>query len=483
MSDAALAFTHANRLLKLSFAPGSGIDVDTLLPFELSGTEFLSTGFTYTLSCLSDNAFLELKDFIGLPAQLAILTDDGAERALCGIVTAASAAGSDGGFSRYLLTLQDPLAILARRINSRVFQDMTVRDTAAVIINEHRQHNGVLAQCVDLRDQCRRTHPTQSWVTQYNESDAAFLNRWFAQEGISWYVEHGDDGTPGEHPKLTLVLFDDVSTLSPASAAKVRFHRHDGTENEDVITQWHGRRTLQPGSIGRASYEYKIVTVNTEQQRNAVDQGDHGTRIADTLEDNRFDTHHSANDSDDYVRYGKLRMQAHEYAAKQFSGEGTHRELAVGRHFELTQHPVHDQDGPEGRQFVVTGHTLYARNNLPQEAQAAAQTFHKQDKAANDATAWTGASDRALNEPVYRTRFDAVRKGIPIIPAYSHTEHAKPVAPSLMTAIVVGPPGEEIHTDALGRIRVRMGFTRLQDHQHAEGAGATDSDRDSPWIR
>jgi type VI secretion system secreted protein VgrG len=120
----------------------------------LTGTEALSTGFTYTLSCLSDNASLELKDFIGLPARLAILT-------------AATATGSDGGFSRCLLTLQDPLAILARRINSRGFQDMTVRDISAVIVYEHRQHNGVLAQCVDLRDQCRRTHPKYSRVTQF----------------------------------------------------------------------------------------------------------------------------------------------------------------------------------------------------------------------------------------------------------------------------------------------------------------------------
>ena len=481
MAEPLSAFSQSNRLLKLTLAPGSGIDDETLLPYELSGSEGISTGFTYTLVCLSSTAFLELKDLIGLPVQVAILTDDGTERALCGIVTAAAQAGSDGGFSRFVLTLQDPFAVLAKRVNSRVFQDLTVREFSDVVLQEHRKNNEVLAQCFDIQDRCHGTHPPQSWVTQYNESDSAFLTRWYAQEGISWYFEHGDDGVPGERPKLTLVLFDDSSVLAQSSAAKIRFHRDDGTESEDVITSWHGARTLQPGKTMRSSYEYKEVVVNTQQDENSIDQGQFGAQLAQTLEDNRFDTHHSANDSGDYARYGKLRIAAHEYAAKHFSGEGTHRELAVGRHFELTEHPVHDQDNPEQRQFAVTRLSLYARNNLPEQVQKDAPALLKPPDAAG--SEWQIPDTLPPSEPVYRTRFDTVRKDIPIVPAFSDTKHAKPVAPALMTATVVGPPGEEINVNALGCIKIRMGFTRSQDHEHAEGAGATGTDRDSQWIR
>ena len=481
MAEPLSAFTQSNRLLKLTLAPGSGIDDETLLPYELSGSEGISAGFTYTLVCLSATAFLELKDLIGLPVQVAILTDDGTERALCGIVTAAKQAGSDGGFSRFVLTLQDPFAVLAKRVNSRVFQDLSVREFADVVLQEHRKKNEVLAQCFDLQDRCHGKHPSQSWVTQYNESDTAFLTRWFAQEGISWYFEHGEDGDPGEHPKLTLVLFDDSSVLTQSSAAKIRFHRDDGTESEDVITAWHGTRTLQPSRTMSSSYEYKEVVVNTQQDENGVNQGQFGAQLSHTLEDNRFDTHHSANDSDDYARYGKLRIQAHEYAAKYFSGEGTHRELAVGRHFELTEHPLHDQDNPEQRQFAVTRLSLYARNNLPEQVQKDAPALLKPlDGATGE---WQVPENLSPSEPVYKTRFDTVRKDIPIVPAFSETEYAKPNAPSLMTATVVGPQGEEIHVNELGCIKVRMGFTRSQDHAHAEGAGSTGTDRDSQWIR
>ncbi|WP_420475588.1 type VI secretion system Vgr family protein [Noviherbaspirillum sp. ST9] len=453
----ALAFTQSGRLFTLSFAPGSSIEDGVLLPQELSGDEAVSEGFTYTLTCLSSDAHLELKQFIGLPVQVSLLTDGGEERALCGLVTRAEFAGSDGGFTRYVLTLQDPFAVLSRRVNSRVFQDLSVLEFVDVLLQEHRQNNPVLASCFDLDDRCMGEHPAQSWVTQYNESDTAFICRWLAQEGISWYFEHGEAGVPGEHPKLTLVLFDDVSVLESASADKVRFHRDDGTESEDSITAWQGVRTLQPGGTERASYDYKSVVTSTQQDGAGIDQGEHGEKLASTLEDVRYEPHHSANDEDDYARYGKLRIGAHEFASKTFNGSGSHRELTVGRYFELADHPVHDQDAPEDRQFTVLRTRLFARNNLLQE-----------DKG---------------NEPVFRTDFDATRRHIPIIPAFSTTEHSKPVAPTLLTAVVVGPPGEEIHVNEYGCIKVRMPFTRSLDHAFAEGAGASGTDKDSLWIR
>ncbi|WP_420475414.1 type VI secretion system Vgr family protein [Noviherbaspirillum sp. ST9] len=453
----ALAFTQSGRLFTLSFAPGSGVEDRTLLPQELSGDEAVSEGFTYSLTCLSSDAHLELKQFIGLPVRVSLLTDGGEERALCGLVTRAEFAGSDGGFTRYVLTLQDPFAVLSRRVNSRVFQDLSVLEFVDVLLQEHRQNNPVLASCFDLDDRCMGEHPAQSWVTQYNESDTAFICRWLAQEGISWYFEHGEAGAPGEHPKLTLVLFDDVSVLEPATADKVRFHRDDGTESEDSITAWQGVRTLQPGGTERASYDYKAVVTSTQQDGTGIDQGEHGEKLASTLEDVRYEPHHSANDEDDYARYGKLRIGAHEFASKTFNGSGSHRELAVGRYFELAEHPVHDQDAPEDRQFTVLRTRLFARNNLLQE-----------DKG---------------SEPIFRTDFDATRRHIPIIPAFSTTEHSKPVAPTLLTAVVVGPPGEEIHVNEYGCIKVRMPFTRSLDHAFAEGAGASGTDKDSLWIR
>lgn len=471
----AFAFDQSRRLLTLSFAPGCGIETNTLLPHELSGVEAFSEGFTYTLACLSTDAFLELKQFIGVPAQLSVLTDGGGHRALCGIVTRADYAGSDGGFTRYVLTLQDPLAVLQLRTNSRVFQDLSVREFVLQLLQEHRQNNSVLAACFDIDDRCTGEHPAQPWVTQYNESDTAFITRWFAQEGIAWYFEHGDNGAPADQPKLTLVLLDDVSVIAAGTAARVRFHRDDGTESEDTVTEWRSTRVLQPGSTQRASYDYKGVVTNTQQDPSRMHQGEAGAQLANTLEDYRYESHHAAADEDDFARYGKLRIGAHDFASKCFSGKGSHRQLTVGRHFELADHPVHDHDAQEDRQFTVIRHHLYARNNLPDDMREVGASL-----LAETALAEKGKHG---SKPVFQTRFDAVRKHVPIVPAFSHTEHAKPVAPALLTAIVVGPPGEEIHVNDYGCIKVRMPFTRSGDHAHAEGAGASNTERDSLWIR
>ncbi|MEK6537117.1 MAG: type VI secretion system tip protein VgrG, partial [Actinomycetota bacterium] len=86
---------------------------------------------------------------------------------------------------------------------------------------------------------------------------------------------------------------------------------------------------------------------------------------------------------------------------------------------------------------------------------------------------WGGDQNSA---PVFQNTFTATRNVVPIVPKVIPT----PNAPQLLSAIVVGPAGEEIYTDELGRIRVNLQFTRPADHP--EG-GASYNDKDSVWLR
>ncbi|MBK0417417.1 type VI secretion system tip protein VgrG, partial [Chromobacterium haemolyticum] len=74
----------------------------------------------------------------------------------------------------------------------------------------------------------------------------------------------------------------------------------------------------------------------------------------------------------------------------------------------------------------VTRQTLSARNNLPADLKALA---------------------KAEDAQPFRAEFDAQRRGVPLTPAYAHTELAKPKSRGVQTATVVGPQGEEVHTD------------------------------------
>ena len=79
-----------------------------------------------------------------------------------------------------------------------------------------------------------------------------------------------------------------------------------------------------------------------------------------------------AGDADQLSHYAQLRQQAHDLKAKQFSGGGSVR-LAAGQWFRLDEHPAHDGDSSEQREFVVTRQSLSARNNLPADLKALAK--------------------------------------------------------------------------------------------------------------
>ncbi|UXY16952.1 type VI secretion system tip protein VgrG [Chitiniphilus purpureus] len=456
LSSFATAFTQDQRLVTLQLGDGTGWG-ETLLPHSVDGTEALSQPYRYRVTCLSPSIDLELKSLLGLPAQLGILTPDGAEVVRCGVVTRAEALPSDGGFARYALTLEPPLALLAHRRTSRVFQDRAVPDIVRVVLDEHLAANPVFAAGFAVRFDLRQDYPLRSYCLQYREADLAFVSRLLAEEGLAYRFAH----EAGDTPKVTLVVFDDPYALPQASQGSVRFHRADATEAEDSLTGWTSARQLGPAQVALASFDYQPVTTREGQDGSVIDQGEGGTQAERTLEDYDAQALYYGRDDDELARYARLRQQALDVHKKGFSGSGTVRHLRVGEWFQLRDHPHHDADAPEQREFVATRLTFRARNNLP-----------------GDLVAQLGES--TPDAAPFQVEFDAQRRGIPLPPRYSHTEHAKPTAPGVQTATVVGPAGQEVHTDAHGRIKVQLHWQRRQEHPDF-GAGL--DERSSCWVR
>ena len=135
LSSGIALFGQWARIFKLRFSEQSSIPEDTLLPHRIVGEESLSQLYRYTLDCLSVDTHLELKELLGQPVEVAILLPEGGERLLTGLVTRAEQAGADGGFAKYVLTIEPALATLAYRRNSRVFQDKTDPQIVETILN------------------------------------------------------------------------------------------------------------------------------------------------------------------------------------------------------------------------------------------------------------------------------------------------------------------------------------------------------------
>jgi type VI secretion system secreted protein VgrG len=486
------SLTTAHRPIRLRLGHADHLADELLLPQRVQGQESVCGGFEYVVTCVADTPRLPLKELIALPAELQMVTDRGQLRSICGIVAEARAGDHDGGLAVYQLVLRDALAVMEKRVNSRVFRYQNELEIVQILFDEWRQSNSVMASAFDyeldpLFDM--RLYPPREQTMQYNESDAAFVRRLLKRRGIAWTFRPGraragsTDQDADDTPVHTLVLFSDPASLPRSAAGSVRYHRIDATEERDTVVSWCAARRLQPGSLTRHSWDYRNPTGTqfmSTTARSMADQGRSGNALAASLDDYLVEIPHAGNDVEDHWRLGQVRMNRHEFDTKCFHGEGSVRDLCAGEYFTLAGHPEIDTH-PEGeRDFVVTAVWMEAENNLPADLSARVRRLMG-PYTPIDAMLAPNEHPVAGDGVRVRMRFDCVRRGIALVPAFDpridlpHTQ--------LQSAIVTGPPGEEVHCDALGRVKIRFPGMRTTDHKHAHGAGASDTPADSAWVR
>ncbi|MGR2678893.1 type VI secretion system Vgr family protein [Chromobacterium haemolyticum] len=460
LASFASVFGQDRRVLTLQLGTGQ-IAAEQLLPLSLHVEEGLSQPYRYMLTCLSPDTHIELKSLLGQPARIGIENADGGESIRCGVVSEARFVGADGGFAKYELTIEPPFALLRHRRTSRVFQDLTVPDIIQQILSEHQQSNPAFARVQTLAIQVQPAQP-RSYCLQYRESDYEFIVRLMHEEGYAWRFLHQDD----DGPQVQLVVFDDPYSLPAATLSRVRFHRADATEDEDGLTEWQATCQIVPSSVALASYDYKPVSTQHSEDGSRIEQGQSGQSLQSSLTYYDAPGLYYAGDEEQLGHFAQLRQQANDLQAKQFSGSGTMRGLQPGEWFRLDDHPAHETDSPQDREFVITSQSFQVRNNLPQ-----------------DLTQHVGAISEAAP---FITSIQAQRRGIPLTPAYADTELARPKSRGVQTATVVGPvePADqvtdEIYTDDQGRIKVQFHWQRPEEHAQF---GANLDDKSSCWLR
>ncbi|AAW76720.1 hypothetical protein XOO3466 [Xanthomonas oryzae pv. oryzae KACC 10331] len=168
----ALAAPHQQeRLLRLHTPLGP----DVLVAETLNGRESVDGGgFRFDVGALSANAGLPLDALLGQPVLLELLTAEShtALRPFHGHVTAFERLGSNGGLARYRLRVEPWLALLAQRVDSYVFQDMSVVEIAESVFADYAGQ-GALAPAWRWELSDRSTYARRSLTTQYEETDFA----------------------------------------------------------------------------------------------------------------------------------------------------------------------------------------------------------------------------------------------------------------------------------------------------------------------
>ncbi len=479
LSKLGIGFNPSHRSIQLKFDQPA-LEQQVFIQ-RLDGRTAINEGLTANLICLSTDAHLGLKTFIGQAATIEQLTDQGQHHPLSGIITEAISGQSDGGFAVYQLKLQDSFSsLLAKRRNSRVFMQKSVIDITQILLAEWQQHSELFAKSMTFdKSQLSRTYDVRPFTMQSNESDYDFLTRLWRSEGINWFI---DSAAPYQHQ---LNLFDDSKALSPLTTHTIRFHRSDATEQRDTITSLSATRQLSSSQMHIQRWDQQHGSMNEQTNLSVAKQSSSYSAARLSLEqawhigsaalgDLDGQDQNTLPHDDQLTRLGELLIKQQQLEGKSFTAFGSVRDVKVGYWFKLTGHSELDQQHNDTeRQFLITQLDFFAQNNFPKELDARIAGLIQQSHQFALSSLWS------LDQP-HQVKMTLIRRDIPIVPFYDPLIHVAKAAP--MRARVVGTQGEQIHVDAWGRIKVQFLFSRPQDNTHSGGAGSSGTDSDSAWL-
>lgn len=476
-----------DRLLRLHTPLGS----EALVAERLDGDEalgpapFSPAGYRLELTALSVDAHVDLGELPGQPVLLELLTAAGhtALRPFHGHVTCFERIGSNGGLARYRLVIEPWLALLRHRVDSYVFQDMSVVEIVESVFADY-VGQGALAPAWrwDLSDPS--AYRRRSMATQYEESDLAFVDRLLAEEGVFYWFEHS--GAPGEETlgSHTLVLADHNQAFRDLGS--VRFHRSDVTEREDSLTDWAQTRCWQAGRLRRTSWDYRAPGTRE------VEAGT-GATIPPAAEDVDAAGPYAWPDRAAGERMAERQLEALRTSRHIIHAAGSWRAVGAGGRFELVQHPGH---AGEDARFACTRVHHRARNNL------GAEVWSEVERQLGLVSAPALELPRALNPhgaatqverdvDFYEARLQAIPLEVPFRPrtqdGYGKRVHPRPTVHGTQVAVVVSE-GSPLLTDRDHRIRVQFpwqrgsGASSRLDHPSG-GDNAPGSASAGTWVR
>lgn len=479
-----IGLTAHKRVIHIQFANQS-LNPQIFLQ-HIEGVHGLNQGLKAELICLSTNAAIPLKQFIGSQAAIDTVTDQGQLSRVTGIITQASQGLSDGSLSLYKLTLEDPTALWHKRRNSRVFMNKSVCEVVQVIFKEWQQRSLLFASSLTLDlSGLSKDYDVRPFIMQHNQSDAEFLTFLMRSEGLSWLVDEAQlivpmSDSPIQAQKLRLI--DDNSQYQALARRTIRYHRSDATEQYDSMTKLRAERSLQPIAVHIQRWQADALeqedgagsVQSTHQQSENYDANSLGLEDAwhfspAWIQDLKGEDGATTSGHAQIKKLNQYIGQYHDLKSKQFVANSTVRDAHVGYWFELKGHPEIDQHQGDDKQFLIIAKQFYSQNNLPKDLSQQIHDLINQSQ-------WyiKDHPERQANQLTLQ------RRNIKIVPEYNPLTHRPTAHP--MRARVVGIEGEEIHVDEWGRIKVRFLFTRTEDHSHDGGAGTNDDDTDSAWV-
>lgn len=453
---------------------------------RIEGKHALNDGLSVELTCLSTNAHIALKQFIGCRVAVDQVTDSGALARTSGIITRATQGQSDGALTIYTLTLQDPTALWHKRRNSRVFINKSVPEISEILFKEWQSKSRLFAASLTLDlSGLSQDYDIRPLSIQMNETDYEFLTRLWRSEGINWLVDEKHvvvSHALQEMAPQKLRLIDHNQPFLALERGVIRFHRSHATEYFDSMTQLVAHRQLQSTATYLQRWQADALIqdegngsiqsthLHSEQHSNESLSLEQAWSIEPAWTTDLTGADQATISSAQQIEKLNQNMTAYqEFQAKYFTAHSSVRDAQVGYWFELTGHPEIDTHERADRQFLIYEKQFYNQNNLPKALQQQVERLQP-----------TSTLNFLQNQERQGNQLSLIRRQIKLVPDYQPLVHRPAVYPQ--RARVVGSENEEIHVDEWGRIKVRFLFTRAEDHAHDTGAGSNENDTDSAWV-
>lgn len=416
--------TQENRFITIETPLGK----DKLLLTGFHGKEELSRPFHFDLSFLSEDHSIAFDKIIGQNVSLSIYTPDGEKRHFHGLISRFSQ-GRGGGegegdsrFSHYSATMVPWLWLLTRTADSRIFQEKSVPDIIKSIFEDQGFQ--------DFSFRLNASYEPRNYCVQYRETDFSFISRLLEEEGIYYFFEHAKKAhtlviadASGEHPPCPK---QEEASCQVAAG---------GWLEEDVITSIEIEQQIRPGKFTLNDFNFEMPTTNLKVTAMAKAEQNLGPGEREIYDHpGEYDVKAGGQKLVD------IRMEEEEAQFAMISGSSVCRAFTSGYRFKLTNHYRSDLNDQE---YVLTA-------------------------IEHDAT--QGGYVSGDNDASYSNSFQCMPFKVPFRPVRSTP---RPVVEGVQTAIVVGPAGEEIHTDEHGRVKVQF---------HWDREGKKD-DKSSCWIR
>lgn len=396
---------------------------DVLLFYRMTATEELGRLFRFELELLSREPDIAFDDILGQNVTVRLTLTDDQKRYFNGFVSRFSQEGFLDEFHVYSATVHPWLWFLTRTADCRIFQKETVPNIIKTVFKDHGFS--------DYEESLSGNYRKWEYCVQYRETDFNFVSRLMEQEGIYYYFKHDKD-------KHIMVLSDSVSSHEPYPGfEKLPFFPPDEhlRRERDHIYEWTLAREIQSGTYALNDFDFTRPKANLQVKSSIQRQHAHAAMEI-------FDYPGEYPDTDDGESYARARIEELQVNQELVQAQSNALGLAAGSLFELTDYPREDQN----REYLITSAT------------------HQMESKAYTSGSSAGSSSG------YTCNLTALHSKQPYRPARITP---KPMVQGPQTAIVVGPSGDEIHTDKYGRVKVSFHWDRY----------SKSNETSSCWVR